>query len=108
MNFDDLVSALDSLEGAYVTASVSGDGSEAAPLMSADCVLRRMQADDASPDPSAVTGEEAIVFVVGTSDTTFSIWPSRFLDATSDVMNGVAVMTLDGRLRVYRNRRWID
>jgi hypothetical protein len=108
MNLDEVVSTLDSLEGEHVTASVFGDGPEAAPLMSADGVLRRMRADEPSSDLPTVAGEEAIVFVVGTAEATFSIWPSRFLKATIDEANGVSVMTLDGRLRVYRNRRGID
>lgn len=99
MNLDEAVSALQSLEGERVQASVWGDGPKAAFLMSAEGVLRMMRLDETFP---AAPGEEAIVFLVGDENTSFSLWPSRFIEATSDEINVLEVATRDGVLRVYR------
>ena len=107
MNLDEAVSALESLEGERVTASVCGDDPSAASVMSADGVLRKMRVDEPFPVPPEA-GEEAIVFLVGNAETSFSLWPSRFIEATRDEINGLTVATRDGVLHVYRNRPWVD
>ena len=52
--------------------------------------------------------QEAVVFLVGPgSDHSISLWRSPFVSASLDGLDGIAIMTRDGSLRVRRNR-WID
>jgi hypothetical protein len=54
-----------------------------------------------------LAAEEAITVIVG-GETTFVLWPSCFMDALNDELNGMKITTRDGVLRVYRNRPWLD
>jgi hypothetical protein len=114
VTFDEAVEALDALasEGVVVAASVSGTDDGAHSLMDADGVLRRMESDDSISEwleRRDLVGEEAVVFLVGHgSDHSLSLWRSRFVSASVDDLNGIAITTRDGALRVRRNRPWID
>lgn len=114
MTFDEAVEALDAFasEGVVVEASAWGTDPGASDLMTQSGVLRRMASDDrirgwlASQD---LVDEEAVLFLVGQgSDHTFSLWRSRFVRASTDDVDGIAITTHDGQLRVRRNRPWID
>jgi hypothetical protein len=113
VTFDEAVVALHALasEGVVVAASVWGTDHGAFSLMDADGVLRRMESEDGINellDPELV-GEEAVVFLIGTgSDHSISLWRSRFISASTDDLNGIAITTRDGELRVRTNRPWID
>jgi hypothetical protein len=113
VTFDEAVEALDALvsEGVVVSASVWGTDKGAFSLMDAEGVLRRMESDDGITellDPELL-GEEAVLFLIGTgSDHSISLWRSRFISASIDDLNGLAITTRDGQLRVRRNRPWID
>lgn len=64
---------------------------------------------DLSPTGGAALSEEAVVFAVGDGDDHVMIlWPSRFIEATQDEINGIRIRTRDGDLAVRKNRRWID
>ena len=114
VTFDEAVEALEALasEGVVVAASVRGTGDGAFSLMDADGALRRMESDDSISEwleHRELAGEEAVVFLVGPgSDYSFSLWRSRFVSASVDDLNGIAITTRDGALRVRRNRPWID
>src|SRR4051794_35118325 len=102
-----MISSLEALEGQQVTAQVVGDRAEAAPLMIADGILQRVRSNDA---PHGLAAEEAITFVVSQNGTTVGengptlvLWPSCFMDAVNNELNGMNITTRDGVLRVYRN-----
>jgi hypothetical protein len=59
---------------------------------------------------AVAAAEIATVFEVGGSDYmhTFALWPSRFVAAEVDDINGIQIVTRDGRLHVRKNRPWID
>jgi hypothetical protein len=105
--FDEVVAALESLaeEGVVVEASVWGVGAASSSLMSQGGLLRRLSAEGDFPD---LEGESAVVFAVGDVSHSFELWPSRFEDASADDLNGISITTRDGRLRVRKNRPWID
>jgi hypothetical protein len=116
VTFDEMISALEALEGQQVTAQVVGNRADADPLVIADGILQRVRPNDAPHGPAA---EEATTFVVGEvvgengttvgeNETTLVLWPSSFMDAVNDEINGMFITTRDGVLRVYRNRPWID
>lgn len=112
MDFNQALAVLDALEseGVVVDASVWGDDENSDSLASLGGVLRRFRSDD---EPSAAmraaVGEEAVVFAVGDRDDhVFTLWPSRFIDATQDEIDGIRIRTRDGRLTVRKNRPWID
>ena len=104
MTFNEVLAALDALEGEVVSAVVSADRPGALPVMQADGVIRRMVAEE----PTSRAAEEAVVFTIGGEDTAISLWPSGYLAATTDELNGLLIQTRDGTIRIYRNRRWID
>lgn len=110
MTFDAAVAALDALvaDGDPVSASVWGTDADAAPLMEAGGVLRRRHGVDLPTELREYLGEEAIGFFVGEGSQSFSLWPSRFVHAEVDDLNGIEITTRDGCLRVRRNRPWID
>jgi hypothetical protein len=114
VTFDEAVEALEALasEGVVVAVSVWGTDDGAFSLMDADGVLRRMESDDGISEwleRQDLVGEEAVVFLVGpASDHSFSLWRSRFVSASVDDLNGIAIRTRDGALRVRRNRQSID
>lgn len=110
VTFDEVVSALEALAADEhpVSASVWGVGSDAAPLMDEEGVLRRMPESKLPGELHGHVGEEAVVFLVGDGSQSFSLWPSRFAGAEIDDLNGIEIRTRDGLLRVRRNRPWID
>jgi hypothetical protein len=79
VTFDEMVSALEALEGQPVTARVVGNRADAAPLMMVDGLLQRMRSNDA---PHGRAAEEAITFVVGENGTTLVLWPSCFMECS--------------------------
>ena len=108
MDFDETLTALDAFEsqGVVVDVSVWGSDDDSDSLASLGGVLRRFRSDN---EPSAAVGEEAVVFAVGDGDShVFTLWPSRFIDASQDEINGLRIRTRDGRLTIRRNRPWID
>ena len=112
MDFDEAVAALQTFEADNldVDASVYGSEDASSLIVSLGGVLRRRHSDD-DPSPAfrEYIGEEAVVFTVGDGDShTFSLWPSRFVDATQDETNGLRITTRDGRLSVRKNRPWVD
>jgi hypothetical protein len=111
VTFDEMISALEALEGQQVT-QVVGNRADAAPLMIVDGILQRVRPNDAPPELAA---DEATTFVFGENrtgveenGTTLVLWPSCFMDAVNDELNGMKITTRDGVLRVYRNRPWLD
>jgi hypothetical protein len=66
VTFDEMISALEALEGQQVTAQVVGNRADAAPLMMADGILHIVRPNDAPPELAA---EEATTFVVGENRT---------------------------------------
>ena len=114
MTFDRAVEALKALasEGVVVAASVWGTGNGAFSLMNTRGVLRQMESDDSIREwleRRELLGEESVVFLVGPgTDHSFSLWPSRFVAASIDDLNGISITTRDGALRVRRDRPWID
>jgi hypothetical protein len=108
VDFAEALTALEALEseGVVVDASVWGSDEDSDSLASLRGVLRRFRSDD---EPSAAMGEEAVVFAVGDGVShVFTLWPSRFIDASQDEINGVRIRTRDGRLTIRRNQAWID
>ena len=108
MTFDETIEALEGLaaEGVTVTAAVWGVGPEAAPLMFQTGLFRRVRAD---LETEPFGAETAVMFAFDDDYShTFSLWPKRFEDGAVDEVNGISITTRDGRLRVYRNRPWID
>ena len=57
---------------------------------------------------TVAAAEIATVFEVGGSDHTLALWPSRFVAAEVDDINGIRIVTRDGRLQIRKNRPWID
>lgn len=114
MTFDEAVGALEALaaEGVVVSASVWGTDDGAFSLMDAGGVLRRMESDESLSEwleGRDLVDEEAVLFLVGPGSAhSISLWRSRFVSASVDGLNGIAITTRDGALRVRRNRPWID
>jgi hypothetical protein len=108
VDFNEALAALEELEseGVVVDASVWGNDEDSDSLASLGGVLRRVRSDG---ERSAEMDVEAVVFAVGDGDNhVFTLWLSRFIDATQDEINGIRITTRDGRLTVRKNRRWID
>lgn len=110
LDFEGLVAALDEFLGGDVECSVWGSGPEDVLLVLCHGVLRRAQADIGEPSMPGTSpvGEEATLYQIGVG-AELSLWPSRFVAATTSATNGVNAVTQDGRIRILRApRRWID
>jgi hypothetical protein len=115
VDFAETVAALEELarSGRQVEVVVAGtDG--AVPFVTLAGPLSRMPED---PDlvnslPAELadvlrTAEEAVTFVLGQGepDYVLHLWPSRFVSATADDINGVIAITRDARLMVSLRER---
>jgi hypothetical protein len=119
VTFAEAVDALKALadEGIVVEATVWGKEDDSYELASLGGLLVYAPGDPevlgalAGELLDAVAAAEiATVFEVGSSDFshTIDLWPSRFISAEVDDINGVQIVTRDGRLQVRKNRPWID
>ena len=117
MTFEEAVNALKALaeEGAAVSATVWGVDEDASPLASLGGLLTHVPADPDILDSlqgelreSLAAAETAVVFQVGDWNHTFALWPRRFIAANVDQVNGMSIITRDGRLQIHKNRPWIS
>jgi hypothetical protein len=119
VTFAEAVDALKALaeEGIVVEATVWGAEDDSYQLASLGGLLAYAPRD--SEVLGALSGELrdavaaaeiATVFEVGGSDYThtFALWPSRFVAAEVDDINGIQIVTRDGRLQIRKDRPWID
>jgi hypothetical protein len=119
VTFEEAIDALKALaeEGIVVEASVWGTGDDPSILASLGGLMVYAPGDPEELDAmsaelrDALAGAEiATAFEVGGSDYmhTISLWPSRFVAAEVDDINGIQITTRDGRVHVRKNRPWID
>lgn len=119
MTFAEAVDALKALadEGVVVKATVWGREDDSYSLASLGGLLVYAPGDpevlgalSGELRDAVAAAEIATVFEVGSSDYThtLALWPSRFVAAEVDDINGIQIVTRDGRLHVHKDRPWID